>query len=204
MAMTERMTFGDGLEPGRQIADEAMLQDDKNLVGLLDRSQDHFSLAAGTGLSAVFALAPFALSGGRRRGGLGFGRRLGLGGDFGALGGQLRVDGGRFRGVNFVVILVRLGELLLVPQQRAEAVGGAQLVVGVHLDGVEGADLDADLAAHADGNVDVENLGIELRLADGIRLLVRAFFNEDALRRAFFFADEAGDAAQACCQSSPS
>ncbi|MGB6302856.1 MAG: hypothetical protein WBF45_03840, partial [Acidobacteriaceae bacterium] len=46
------------------------------------------------------------------------------------------------------------------------------------------------------GDIDVENLGVELRLADRIGLFVRTFFNEDALRRAFFFADEAGDAAQ--------
>ena len=42
----------------RQIADETMLQEDKNLVGLLNRGQDHFSLAAGRGLSAALGLAP--------------------------------------------------------------------------------------------------------------------------------------------------
>ena len=130
-------------------------------------------------------------------GGFGFGGRLGFCGDFGALSGQRRVDGGGFRGMNLVVVLVRFGEVVLVPQQAAEAVGRAQLVVDIHLDGVERADLDADLAAHADGNIDIEDLGIELRLADGVGLFIGAFLNENALRRAFFFADLAGDAAQA-------
>ena len=133
----------------------------------------------------------------RAAAGFGFCGGLGLRGDLGAFGGQRGVDGGGFGGVDLVVVLVGFGELLLVQQQAAEAVGGAQLVVGVHLDGVEGADLDADLAAHADGDIDVEDCGVELQLADGIRLFVRALFDEDALRRAFLFADLAGDAAHA-------
>ena len=39
--------------------------------------------------------------------------------------------------------------------------------------------------------------GIELQLADGIRLLVLALVDVDALGRAFLFANLAGDAAQA-------
>ena len=71
-----------------------------------------------------------------------------------------------------------------------------QVVLDVHLDGVEGADFNADLAAHADGDVDVEDGGVELGFADGVGLLVLALLDEDALGRAFLLADLAGDAAQ--------
>ena len=96
-----------------------------------------------------------------------------------------------------MVVLVGLCETLFGPEKIAEAAGGAGFKVVVHLDGVEGADFDADLAAHANGDIDVEAGGIELRLADGVRLFVGALLNEDALGRALFFADEAGDTAEA-------
>jgi hypothetical protein len=79
---------------------------------------------------------------------------------------------------------------------RAKRVG--KTIVPVHADGVEGADLDADLAAHADGYVDVEDSGVKLRFADEIGLLIGAFFDVNASRRTFFFTNLAADAAQAC------
>ena len=42
------------------------------------------------------------------------------------------------------------GQLLTIKQQPAKAICRAQLKLLVHLDGVEGADLGADLTAHAD------------------------------------------------------
>jgi len=129
--------------------------------------------------------------------GFGFCRGLGSGCGCGAFGGEGSIDGGGFGGVNVIVVLVRFGELLLIQEEGSEAVGGGEFEVGVHLDGVEGADLDADLAAHADGDIDVEFSGIELGFADGVGLFVRALFDEDALGGTLFFADLAGDAAHA-------
>ena len=103
---------------------------------------------------------------------------------------------GRFGGMNPVIILVRLSQLLAVEQQPAKAVRRAQLKLGIHLDGFKGANLDADLAAHANRNINVEFGRIKLRLAQCIRLFVRALDNINALRRAFLLADLAGHAAQ--------
>ncbi len=80
-------------------------------------------------------------------------------------------------------------------EQAAEAIGRAQFKLRVHLDGFERANFDADLAAHADRNIDVEPRGINLRLAHVIRLLVLALLDVDALGRALFLADLAGHAA---------
>ena len=77
-----------------------------------------------------------------------------------------------------------------------EALARAEFVDLVHLDRLERADLDAYLAAHAHGDVDVEGRRIKLRLADVVRLLVLALDDVDALRRAFLLADLAGHAAQ--------
>ena len=122
---------------------------------------------------------------------------LGVGGclDLGALLGEGSIDGGRLGGVNLVVVLVGLGEPLLVEQKAAEAVVGAEVVVHIHLDGVEGADFNADLAAHADGDVDIEDGRVGLQLADGVGLLVGALLDEDALGRTLLLADLTGDAA---------
>ena len=98
--------------------------------------------------------------------------------------------------MDVVVVLIGLGEALFGPKKIAEAAGGAGLKVVIHFDGVKGADFNTYLAAHADGDVDVEAGGVKLRLADGIRLFVGALLDEDALGRAFLFADEAGDAAE--------
>ncbi len=110
---------------------------------------------------------------------------------------QVLVDLGCLGGVNLVVVLVRLCQLAAVEHQAAKAVVGGQFKLGVHLDGFKGAHLDADLAAHADGNVDVETRGIILLLADSVRLFVFRFLDEDALGRALFLTDLAGNAAHA-------
>src|SRR5256886_8290109 len=99
--------------------------------------------------------------------------------------------------MDFPIILVRFGELMLVEQQTGKAVGVAQFELGVHFDRLERADFDADLAAHANGDIDVENIRIELRFADVIRFLVLALLDVNALRRTFLLANLAGDTAQA-------
>jgi hypothetical protein len=75
-------------------------------------------------------------------------------------------------------------------------VGRAQLELGVHLDGVERADLDADLAAHADREIDVEHLRLKLEFAGMIRLLDDILDDVNALRRTFLLADLARHTAQ--------
>src|SRR5437762_9984592 len=72
-----------------------------------------------------------------------------------------------------------------------------QLEFLVHLDRLKRANLDANLAAHANRDVDVEHLRIKLRFAHVIGLLVVALDDVDALRRAFLLADFARHAAQA-------
>ena len=72
-----------------------------------------------------------------------------------------------------------------------------QLELRVHFDRFKRANFNADLAAHADGDIDVEARRIKLRLAHVVRLLVFALVDVDALGRAFFLADLAGHAAQA-------
>ena len=103
---------------------------------------------------------------------------------------------GRLGGMNLVIVLVGLGQLLAVQQQAAKAVGGAQLKLRVHLDGFKGADLDADLAAHADRNVDIEAGWIVLRFAQVVQLLVLGLLDIDAFGRALLLANLAGHAAQ--------
>ncbi len=123
-------------------------------------------------------------------------RRLRLGFHLGLLFGEARIHFGGLRWMNMVVVLVRFRQLLAIEQQSAEAVVGAQLKIRVHLDGLEGAHLNADLAAHAHRDIDIEFCGVDLRLADVVRLLVLALLDVDALGRALFLADLAGDAAQ--------
>ena len=122
--------------------------------------------------------------------------RLGFGFCLGLFFGQPRIHFRRFGGMNLMVILVRLRQLLAIEKQPAEPVVGGQLEFVIHLDGFERANLDADLAAHADRNIDVEFRWINLRLANKVRLLVLAFLDVNALGRALFFADLAGHAAQ--------
>jgi|SRR6516162_9864269 len=71
-----------------------------------------------------------------------------------------------------------------------------QLEFLVHLDRLEWTYLDANLAAHADRDVDVENLRVKLRFAHVIGLLVVALNDVNALRRTFLLANLARHAAQ--------
>src|SRR5215467_5863931 len=77
-----------------------------------------------------------------------------------------------------------------------ESLALTQLEFLVHLDRLEWTDLDTNLAAHADRNVDVEHLRIKLWFAHVIGLFVLAFDDVNALRRTFLFADFARHAAQ--------
>jgi hypothetical protein len=83
-----------------------------------------------------------------------------------------RIHGGRLGGMNLVIIFVRLSQLPAVEQQPAKTVRRAQLKLGIHLDRFKGTNLDANLATHADGNINVEARRIKLRFAQGIRLFV--------------------------------
>src|ERR1043166_151969 len=98
--------------------------------------------------------------------------------------------------MDFVIIAVRLGKLFLLKEQMIEPLSLTKLEVLVHLDRLERADFDANLAAHADGNVDVESCRIKLRLPDVVRFLIFALNYIDALRRTFLLADLASHAAQ--------
>src|SRR5437763_8518204 len=72
----------------------------------------------------------------------------------------------------------------------------AQFEVLIHLDCFKRTDLDANLAAHAYRDVDIEHLRIKLRFAHVVGLLVVAFRYVDALRRAFLLTNLARDAPQ--------
>src|ERR1044071_1963742 len=67
----------------------------------------------------------------------------------------------------------------------------------VHFDRFKRADFDANLAAHTNGDVNVEDLWIKLRLAHVIGLLVVALDDVNALWRTFFLANLTRHAAQA-------
>src|SRR6516162_5718039 len=77
-----------------------------------------------------------------------------------------------------------------------ESLALTQLEFLVHLDRLEWTDLDTNLAAHADRDVDIEHLRIKLRLAHVIGLFVLALDNVNALRRTFLLANFARHAAQ--------
>src|SRR5262245_36384199 len=66
----------------------------------------------------------------------------------------------------------------------------------VHLDRLKWTYLDANLAAHADRDVDVEDLRVKLRFAHVIGLFVLALNDVNALRRTFLLANFARHAAQ--------
>src|ERR1043166_4700004 len=109
---------------------------------------------------------------------------------------QVGIDLGRFERMDLVVIGVRLGQLLLAHEQGVESLAAAQFKNLVHLDGFERTDFDANLATHADGDIDVESRRIKLLLAHVIGLLVLALDDVDALRRTFLLANLARYAAQ--------
>src|SRR5205814_3844184 len=71
-----------------------------------------------------------------------------------------------------------------------------QLEFLVHLDRLKWTDLNANLAAHANRDVDIEHLWIKLRFAHVIGLFVLTLDDVNALRRAFLLANFARHAAQ--------
>src|SRR6266702_1338036 len=101
-----------------------------------------------------------------------------------------------FDGMNLVIIPVRFGKLLFAQKQVIEPLAFTQLEILVHLNRLEWTDLDANLAAHADRDVDVEDLRVKLRFAHVIGLFVVALNDVDALWRTFFLANLARHAAQ--------
>src|SRR5688572_15920423 len=67
--------------------------------------------------------------------------------------------------MQLVVILVRFGQAIFVQKQTFKTIHVAQLEFRVHLDGFERTYFHANLAAHADGHIDVEDFGVLLRAA---------------------------------------
>lgn len=91
-----------------------------------------------------------------------------------------------------MVIIVGLRQIAFVQEQSFETIDPTQLIDLVHLNRVEGADLHTYLAAHANGDIDVENPRMFLWFA-----LLVAFKNDiNALWRTFFFTDLAGNTAK--------
>ena len=98
--------------------------------------------------------------------------------------------------MNFVIILVRLRQVILPQKEVIKPLALTQLEVLVHLDRLKRAHLDANLAAHAYRDVDVEYLWVKLRFAHVIGLFVVALDDVNALRRTFLLANLACHAAQ--------
>ena len=78
-----------------------------------------------------------------------------------------------------------------------ESLALTQLEFLVHFDRLEWTDLDTNLAAHTDRDVDIEHLRIKLWFAHVIGLFVFAFDDVNALRRTFLLTNLARHAAQA-------
>ena len=95
-----------------------------------------------------------------------------------------------------MIIVVRLGQLAFVHKQIFKPAAPAQLKIIIHLDRFEWANLDTNLAAHADRDVDVEHPRIKLRFAHVVGLFVLALGDVDALRGTFLLTNLAGDAPQ--------
>ena len=77
-----------------------------------------------------------------------------------------------------------------------ESLALTQLEFLVHFDRLEWTDLDTNLAAHTDRDVDVEDLRVKLRFAHVIGLFVVTLDDVDALWRTFLLANFARHAAQ--------
>src|SRR5262249_15286537 len=103
-----------------------------------------------------------------------------------------------FEWMNSMIIVVRLRQIILAHQQRIKAFATTQLKVLVHLDRLKWANFDTNLAAHANRDIDVENLWVKLLFTHIIGLLVIALNDINALRWTFLFTNLAGDAAQTC------
>src|SRR5271156_732886 len=91
--------------------------------------------------------------------------------------------------MDIAVIRVGLGQPRLVPEKSAKAVIGAQFKFSVHLDGFKRADFDASLATHTDRNINIEDCWVKLQFTNCVRLFILAFFDIDALGRAFLLTD---------------
>src|SRR5439155_7650012 len=109
---------------------------------------------------------------------------------------QLGIDLGSVGRTDFVIVIVRLREILFSQKQCVETFAPAEFEILVHLNRFKRTNLDADLAAHANRDVDVEHLWIKLRFAHVIGLLVFAFNDINALRRTFLLAYLARHTAQ--------
>src|SRR5690606_10268913 len=96
--------------------------------------------------------------------------------------------GSRLARGDFAPVAERLAQARLVVDVRRAAVVAGQLIVVVHLDRVERAELGAEAAVHADAHVDPELLWLRLRPAVGLL----AAFDPYALRRADLGADATG------------
>ena len=94
--------------------------------------------------------------------------------------------------MNGMIVVVGLRQIALVQEQSFETIKPTQLINLVHLDRIEWANLHANLAAHAYGDIDVENARMFLRLT----LFIALENNIDALWRTFLFADLAGNTAK--------
>src|SRR5215813_2433164 len=77
-----------------------------------------------------------------------------------------------------------------------ESLALTQLEFLVHLNRLEWTDLDTNLAAHADRDVDVEHLWVKLWFTHVVGLFVLALNDVDALWRTFFLANFTCHAAQ--------
>ena len=97
--------------------------------------------------------------------------------------------------MNPVIVPVGFGKLLFAQKQMIEPLALTQLEFLVHLDCLKWTDLDANLAAHADRDVDVEYLRVKLRFPHVIGLFVVTFDDVNALRRTFLLANFARHAA---------
>ena len=95
-----------------------------------------------------------------------------------------------------MIILVRLRKLGFAHQQIVETAATTEFEILVHLDRFKRTDFDADLAAHAYRDIDIENLRIQLWFAHVVGLFVVAFRYVNALRRAFLLTNLAGDTSQ--------
>src|SRR5262249_10751440 len=107
-----------------------------------------------------------------------------------------------FEWMNSMIIVVRLRQIILAHQQRIKAFATTQLKVLVHLDRLKWANFDTNLAAHANRDIDVEDLWVKLWFTHIIGLLVIALNNINALRWTFLFTNLARHTAQTCVRIS--
>jgi hypothetical protein len=123
MATTLSTTPATGCSAGGQKAHQPVLEENEDLVQRFDHglvSWPSFRLGGRLGAAGAGAFRSLDCCGSL---GGGFGLGVGLGFFLS----QPRIHLRRLGGMNLVIVLVRLGQLLAVEQQPAEAVVGAQL-----------------------------------------------------------------------------